>query len=250
MNNVKEKFEKISSGGDSNESSVLSEPKPLRSITPPREGADRTEIENQPIQRPANVVSVYEKIEDALPETGYIRSRKEIFSSIGSPDADSTHNGQLPRIKSITPPREDIAKRVLKEKTPERNENVVRESDKTDDILPTAGHIKQTAAIFTSGGSTNGTSSRLRSIERTGITLEGELAEKGIAKSRLALFSDPNAVAQQLSSSTTTTSELESDIMQKASGIAKERLNLFKNLEQQQQSGGTLRSSPSREFKN
>ena len=201
------------------------EPKPVRSITPPREGADRVEIENQPMQRSSDIVSIYEKVEDNLPESGYIRSRKEIFTSSGSPE---TENKQIPRIKSITPPREDIVKRILKEKTPERNENVVRESDRQDDILPTAGQIKQTAAIFTNS---NGNTNRKKSIERSGITIEGELAEKGLAKSRLALFNDPNAIAQQ--SSNVSTTELESEIIKNASGIAKERLNLFKNLEQQ-----------------
>lgn len=231
LNNVKNKFESIAN--DTGE--VPSTPKPLRSITPPPDGAARTEIENEPMQRPANVVSVYEKVEDALPAAGYTRSRKEIFASASSPSQDDQKQVP-PRVKSITPPRDEALKRVLKEQTPERNENVVRESDRIDDILPNAGAIKQTAAMFTNS------SARLKSIERSGISIEGELAEKGIAKSRLALFNDPNA----LQSSTVSTTELESEIIKNASGIAKERLNLFKNLEQQQPS---IRTSPSRELK-
>jgi hypothetical protein len=234
MNNVKTKFENI--GNESNESEQNPNPKPIRSITPPREGADKVEIENEPMQRPSNVVSVYEKLEDKMPEEGYIRSRKELFDLVGSSDSSSNNSG--PRaIKAITPPREDIIKRVLKEKTPERNENVIRESDKKEDILPQAGQIKQTAAIFVSGST-----SRQKSIERCGITIEGDLAEKGIAKSRLALFNDPTA----LQSNTISTSELEADIIKNASGIAKERLNLFKNLEQQP---NQVRTSPSKDIK-
>jgi hypothetical protein len=119
----------------------------VRSITPPREGANVGEIENQPMQRSEDIVSVYAKMEDKLPDAGYARSRKELFDSIGAtPDGKS---GELPRVKSFTPPREEAMKRVLKESTPERNENVTRESDRNDDILPTAGHIKNTAAMFT-----------------------------------------------------------------------------------------------------
>jgi hypothetical protein len=232
MNNVKSKFENI--GNESSE--IEQNPKPVRSITPPREGADKVEIENEPMQRPSNVVSVYEKLEDKLPEEGYIRSRKELFDSVGSTDFSSSISG--PRgIKAITPPREDIIKRVLKDKTPERNENVIRESDKKEEILPQTGQIKQTAAIFVLG---NG--SRQKSIDRCGITIEGDLAEKGIAKSRLALFNDPSA----LQSNTISTAELEAEIIKNASGIAKERLNLFKNLEQQP---NQVRTSPSRDFK-
>jgi hypothetical protein len=234
MSNVKEKFERR--GSDLSENHEM---KPIRSITPPREGANRVEIENEPAQRQADVVSNFEKVEDVLPSEGYIRSRKEMFS--GSTDTSQSSPAGLPKIKAITPPREDMIQRILKEKTPERNENVIRESDKTDEYVPEAGHAKQTAAIFTGGSSERGT--RLRSIERSGITIEGELAEKGIAKSRLALFNDPNA---QFQTNTVSTAELESEIIKNASGIAKERLNLFKNLEKQD---GTVRTSPSREFK-
>lgn len=233
MSSVKTKFEKIADG----DSSVSSEPKPVRSITPPREGV-AVEIENQPAARPADVVSAYEKLEDTLPDSGYIRSRKELFSTISSPDSSTSSDGGKPRIKSITPPREEACVRMLKEKTPERNENVIRESDRAEDVMPTAGQIKQTAAMFINGAS------RQKSIERSGITIEGELTEKGIAKSRLALFSDPQAMSQQTNGSNT-----EADDVIKAakeSGIAKERLNLFKNLEQQQNG---VRTSPSKEIK-
>ena len=233
MSNVKEKFERRDS--EVNESHEM---KPIRSITPPREGANRIENENEPAQRPADVVSNFEKVEDVLPSEGYIRSRKEIFS--GMTEASQTSSPGLPKVKAITPPREDIIKRTLKEKTPERNENVVRESDKSDEYVPEAGHAKQTAAIFTGG---NG-GTRLRSIERSGITIEGELAEKGIAKSRLALFNDPNG--GQFQTNNVSTTELESEIIKNASGIAKERLTLFKTLEKQD---GTLRTSPSRDLK-
>lgn len=145
MNNVKTKFEKI--GEQTSE--VPNTPKPIRSITPPPEGVNTGEIENEPMQRSEDIVSVYAKMEDKLPDAGYARSRKELFDSIGSePKRDGDG---LPRVKSITPPREEALKRVLKETTPERNENVTRETDRNDDILPTAGHIKNTAAMFTSG---------------------------------------------------------------------------------------------------
>ena len=235
MSHVKEKFERRGSDLDSSESH---EAKPIRSITPPREGANRVEIENEPAQRPADVVSNAEKIEDVMPEEGYIRSRKEMFASS---DTSQTSPSGPRGVKAITPPREDMLKRTLKEKTPERNENVVRESDKSDEYVPEAGHLKQTAAIFTGGPS----NARLRSIERSGISIEGELTEKGIAKSRLALFSDPSA-AQFQSAATVSTTELEAEIIKNASGIAKERLSLFKNLEKQDTS---IRTSPSKEFK-
>lgn len=226
---MKTKFENIAN----QPASDANAPKPLRSITPPREGANRVEIENEPMQRSDDVVSVYEKLEDTLPESGYARSRKELFDSVAQ--SSSTTSDGVPRVKSITPPREEALKRVLKETTPERNENVIRESDRNDDVLPSAGSIKQTAAMFTG---------RQKSIDRSGITIEGELLEKGIAKSRLALFNDPSALNQSTHSVNTT--ELESDIMKNASGIAKERLNLFKNLEQ---SGAGTRTSPSRDQK-
>lgn len=232
LNNVKTKFESISmeTAPDSNE------PKPIRCITPPREGADRAEIENEPMARRADVVSVYERVEDTLPDAGYIKSRREIFSSVSSPSIGADTAG-LRSKKSITPPRDDILKRVLKEKTPERLDNVTRESDRSEDVLPSAGSIKQTAAIFNSGGA------RQRSIERSGITIEGELTEKGIAKSRLALFSDPTALASSNQHAAQNNNEQE---LMNASGIAKERLNLFKNLEQ---SNNGQRTSPERSVK-
>jgi hypothetical protein len=226
LNDVKTKFEQIATQSEE----ISNQPKPVRSITPPREGADRVEIENEPMQRPADLVSVFEKTEDTLPEQGYIKSRKEIFTNISKEETNK--DGERPRVKSITPPRED--KRLLKEQTPERNDDVIRESDRKEDILPQNGQIKQTAAIFTNSSTLS------KSIERSGITLEGELAEKGIAKSRLALFNDPNALQQANIEKTT---ELEQDIIKNASGIAKERLSLFKNLEQ----GSTNRTSPSKD---
>lgn len=145
LNNVKTKFEKI--GESAND--VPATPKPVRSITPPPEGVNTGEIENEPMQRSEDIVSVYAKVEDHLPDAGYARSRKELFDSIGS--ESKTGADGLPRVKSFTPPREEAMRRVLKESTPERNENVVRETDRNDDILPTAGHIKNTAAMFASG---------------------------------------------------------------------------------------------------
>ena len=236
LNSVKSKFENLndSSSGNANE------PKPVRCITPPRDPSSyKFEIENEPMQRPANVVAAFDRVEDVKIETGLIRSRKEIFSSFAT---DAAGDNQVPNVRSITPPREENTRRVLKESTPERNENVSRETDKKTDFVVSSGHAKQRAAIFTNGTA----STRQKSIERSGITIEGELAEKGIAKSRLALFNDPNAVAQQQSSSVSVAEqELEAF---KTSAIAKERLNLFKNLEQQQNQS-TMRTSPSREIK-
>lgn len=145
LNNVKTKFEKYSE--QSNE--MPTTPKPIRCITPPPEGTNTGEIENHPMQRQDDIVSSDAKYEDKLPDAGHSRSRKELFESIGT--EQSSKGGELPRVKSITPPREDALKRVLKETTPERNENVTRESDRSDDILPTAGHIKNTAAMFANG---------------------------------------------------------------------------------------------------
>jgi hypothetical protein len=182
------------------------------------------------MQRPAEVVGADDVYEAPLPESGIARSRKEMFQNI----ADTSVNSEkgTGRVKSITPPREECIKRVLKEKTPERNENVLRESDRLEDALPSAGTAKQTAALFTS-------SSLNKAIERSGVTIEGELAEKGIAKSRLALFA--NGAPQQ---STPTKEANDDDDIKNASGIAKERLNIFKNLEQQ-----AARSSPPKEVK-
>jgi hypothetical protein len=228
MNNVKEKFERRASEDTSHD-----QLKPMRSITPPREGANQVEIENHPAERQADIASNYDKIQDVLPEHGYIRSRKEMFSSALEANASSSSTSSLPGIKAITPPRDDMLKRTLREVTPERNENVCRESDTSDEYMPEQGHAKQTAALFLVNKSIQ---------ERSGITLEGELAEKGIAKSRLALFNDPNAFASDATATSgVLASEQESQIMKNASGIAKDRLNLFKNLE--------TRTSPSRDIK-
>lgn len=211
-------------------------PRPMRAITPPPDGANRVEIENQPQQRLSGVVSSYDKVDTVVPQAGYIRSKKELFSTDGSGQKSNKPRG----IKEITPPREDILKRVLKETTPERNDNVVHASDRTADVLPTRGNAKQKAAIFVN---TND-NSRIKSIERSGIKIEGELTEKGLAKSRAAIFNDPNTYNHQSMSTTETEAEY---FKQNVSGVAKERLNIFKNLEQQQ--NNPSRTSPSREFR-
>jgi hypothetical protein len=178
------------------------------------------------MQRPSNIIGSNEKTQDILPESGLARSRKELFQQV----AENSQTGE--KTRTITPPRDE--KRLLKEKTPERNENVTREADRNDEVLPTAGTAKNTAAIFAGNNV-----SRAKSIERSGITIEGELTEKGIAKSRLALFS--NLSTTQTSTTTTTTNGTDTE---NTSGIAKERLNLFKNLEQT-----NSRSSPPKELK-
>ena len=177
------------------------------------------------MQRQADVVGSNEKTQDILPESGLARSRKEMFQQVAE---NSSQQGE--KIRTITPPRDE--KRIFKEKTPERNENVMREGDRNDEVLPSAGTAKNTAAIF--AGTSN--VSRAKSIERSGITLEGELTEKGIAKSRLALFNNL--------STTTSTSSANTNDTENISGIAKERLSLFKNLEQT-----SSRSSPPKELK-
>jgi hypothetical protein len=210
MKDVKTKFEKREGG----EEKQAVAPKPVRSITPPREGANRVEIENEPQQRSADVISAYEKVADTLPDEGYIRARKEAFdAALNSPDKSSAESSEQRRL--------------------------------AEDQLPTAGQIKQTAAMFAATTTTQ----RQKSIERSGITLEGELTEKGIAKSRLALFSDPNGMGKE--HVTPSTAELEAELFRSASGVAKERMNMFKNMEQQQQQanggGGPPRLSPGKE---
>jgi hypothetical protein len=232
LNAVKNKFENYES-----QQQQANAPKPIRSITPPRDGLNKSEIENEPMQRAPEIVSSADRRDEPLPESGIARSRKEMFQHIADTSYASNNNDSVTggsgrgHIKAITPPRDDIVRRVLKEVTPDRNENVTRESDRNDDALPSAGTAKQTAALFTSN-------SLHRSIERSGISIEGELAEKGIAKSRLAMFAN---------NAQTTPSKDGLDVdddMRNASGIAKERLNLFKNLEQQ-----TNRTSPPKELK-
>lgn len=226
LNSVKSKFER-----GEEEQPLASEPKPVRCITPPREGADKAEIENEPMQRPADLVSFADRTQEQLPESGIARSRKEMFQQSAS-DAPSASTSALPRVKSITPPREE--KRVLKEKTPERNQNVIRETDRAQEVLPSAGSARQTAAIFTSASA----NSLAKSIERSGIAIEGELAEKGIAKSRLAMFSNLSASEQPKEAPLT-------DLDPEMKNIAKERLSMFKTLEQQQQNGS--RVSPAKD---
>jgi hypothetical protein len=222
MKNVKDLFEK----GLVDEKPV--ERRGLRAFTPPPDGSNCTELENEPMQRSADIVSVYEKTQDVMPGEGYTRSRKELFSGGTTTDDNSTKSP--PRCKSITPLRDDISKRVLKEITPERNDNVVRESDKQDDALPSVGSAKQKAEIFLN--------SRQKSIEKSGITIEGELLEKGIAKSRLAMFNEKTNEQSIVSNN-----ELDLEAVKNASGIAKDRMNLFKNLEQQ----STRQPSPSKD---
>jgi hypothetical protein len=231
MSAVKNKFENYESQQQTNA------PKPMRSITPPRAGQDRSEIENEPTKRAPEVVSSTDKNAELLPESGIARSRKEMFQHIADTSSSLNNDSTSGRgqVKAITPPRDEIVRRVLKEVTPDRNENVIRESDRNEDKLPSAGTAKQTAAMFAS-------SSLSKSIERSGIVIEGELAEKGIAKSRLALFANNQATAGQ-STPNKDTSDIDNDI-RNASGIAKERLNLFKNLEQQSD-----RASPPKEMK-
>lgn len=229
LNSVKSKFERA----EEEAAAVASEPKPVRCITPPREGADKAEIENEPMQRPADLVSFADRTQEQLPESGIARSRKEMFQQNASSDG-VVATSALPRVKSITPPREE--KRVLKEKTPERNQNVIRETDRAQEVLPSAGSARQTAAIFTSASA----NSLAKSIERSGIAIEGELAEKGIAKSRLAMFNNLTTGSDQTKE--TPIADLDSEVK----NIAKERLSMFKTLEQQQQQNGT-RVSPAKD---
>jgi len=223
LNSMKSKFER---GED--EQPMSSEPKPLRCITPPREGANKAEIENEPMQRPADLANSADRTQEQLPECGIARSRKEMFQQSAS-DGLNASSSALPRVKSITPPRED--KRVLKEKTPERNQNVIRETDRAQEVLPSAGSARQTAAIFTSTSA----NSLAKSIEKSGIAIEGELAEKGIAKSRLAMFSNMGSEQPK---------EAQVADFDEIKNIAKERLSMFKTLEQQQ--NGT-RVSPTKD---
>ena len=235
MRSVKHRFERFEEEDDDDEEEDRRyRPKPIRAITPPPEGANRVVIESQPEQRRSGVVSAFDKLDSVVVQKGYIRSRKEMFKP------EATENLKPRGIKEITPPREDILKRVLKETTPERNQNVVHSSDKKADVLPKRGNAKQKAAIFVNGSD----ESRSKLAERSGIRLEGELTEKGLAKSRAAIFADPNTYNH----SSMSTTEIEAEYFkQNVSGVAKERLNIFKNLEQQQQNPS--RTSPSREFR-
>jgi hypothetical protein len=213
MNNVMSKFEKIT---NETHDTANQAPKPIRCITPPRRGANRIEIENTPQERSADVVSAFEKLQDTLPQQGFIRSRKEQFSSNSSSSEHNTNSTQ-----------------------------------RHEELQVQAGSAKQTAALFSDN---ERWANRLKSLEKSNITIEGELTEKGIAKSRLALFNEPNQLQNnentQLCSHILPVNELDSEIFKSASGIAKERMNLFKNLEQQQQQQhGNMRISPSKEFK-
>lgn len=235
MRSARTRFERFREDSDEDDEDNY-KPKPIRAITPPPEGVNVGEIENQPKQRDSNVVSAYDKVDTIVPKTGSIRSKKELFTTT---DANGNKQAKPKGIKEITPPREDILKRVLKETTPERNENVVHASDKFQDVLPSRGNAKQKAAVFL-----NSESSRGKAIERSGIKLEGELTEKGLAKQRAAIFSDPSTYVH----STMSTTEIEAEYFkQNVSGVAKERLNIFKNLEQQQLNPS--RTSPSREVR-
>lgn len=169
------------------------------------------------------MVSSADKYEDKLPESGLARSRKEMFQQKAVVD----ENKSSTRVKSMTPPREEKRVYTQREKTPERNSNVLREADREQDALPSAGTAKQTAAMFLNEAS------RKKSIDRSGITVEGELTEKGIAKQRLAMFSQ----MKQNETPTKRDDDKQVDV-EAVSGIAKERLSLFKNLEQQRTSPG------------
>ena len=125
MRSVKTRFERFNHEDDDDEFNQQ-KPRPVRKITPPPEGANRIEIENQPMERPTGVVSAYDKLDKVVVQDGYIRSRKEMFKQ-----EDGSKSTKPRGIKEITPPREDILKRVLKETTPERNENVIHASDRT-----------------------------------------------------------------------------------------------------------------------
>jgi len=70
---------------------------------------------------------------------------------------------------------------------------------------------------------------RLRKIEKSGVTLEGDMVEKGLAQERLAMFSDEGQVHFHKPS----VAELDSEILESAKGLAKDRMNLFKSLEKQ-----------------
>jgi hypothetical protein len=106
--------------------------------------------------------------------------------------------------------------------------------------LPTRGNAKQKASMILNN--------KEKAINRSGIKIEGELTEKGLAKSRAAIFSDPNTYQHSAGMSTT---EIEAEYFkQNVSGVAKERLNIFKSLEQQQQSkDSSNRTSPGREIR-
>jgi hypothetical protein len=234
MRSVKTRFERFNHEDDDDEFNQQ-KPRPVRKITPPPEGANRIEIENQPMERPTGVVSAYDKLDKVVVQDGYIRSRKEMFKP-----EDGSKSTKPRGIKEITPPREDILKRVLKETTPERNENVIHASDRTADVLPSRGNAKQKASMIL-----NDSNSRSKAIERSGIRIEGQLTEKGLAKSRAAIFSDPSTYNHAAGMTTT---EIEAEYFkQNVSGVAKERLNIFKNLEQQQKEPN--RTSPGREIR-
>lgn len=73
---------------------------------------------------------------------------------------------------------------------------------------------------------------RLKNIEKSGITLEGDIVEKGLAQERLAMFSDEG----QIHFHKPTVTEQDSEILNSAKGLAKDRMNIFKHLEQKQRS--------------
>ena len=162
-------------------------PKPVRHITPPRLKA-LYEIENTPAERAEGVVGANDKVEDVKIREGLIRSRKQAFANQAGQDLSG------------------------------------KKQNLTDDIVP--GSAKNAMAMFQQCQEDRW-SNRLQKIENSGITLEGEIVEKGLAQARLAMFNEDTPDKFQPA----TVSELDSEIFQSASGIAKDRMNMFKNLE-------------------
>ncbi len=98
-----------------------------------------------------------------------------------------------------------------------------------------AGSAKNTAAMFAE----DRWAERLRKIEKAGVTLEGDIVEKGLAQERMAMFNDEGQIHFHKPS----VAELDSEILESAKGLAKDRMNLFKNLEKQ---SGSIDKGPRR----
>lgn len=166
-------------------------PKPKRYITPPRLKA-LYEIENTPTERAEGVVGANDKMEDVKPKAGFIRSRKEAFASALEQEGKEARKDQI------------------------------------SDIAP--GSAKSAAAMFNMSQEERW-KRRLENIENSGITIEGEIVEKGLAQARLAMFNDANN--NDAKEKITSVGEADSEIFQSARGVAKDRMNMFNNLEQQ-----------------
>lgn len=164
-------------------------PKPPRHITPPRLKC-LYEIENTPAERAEGVVGANDKVEDVKIREGLIRSRKLAFANQLEQDNNEKKNQIL------------------------------------EDIAP--GSTKNAKALF-QAQQEDRWFKRLEKIENSGITLEGEIVEKGLAQARLAMFNEEAPEKMH----TPSVSEADSEIFQSASGIAKDRMNIFKNLEAQ-----------------